>query len=107
MDTKYLSELPDTIDKLLKSTNIDDVVLGVILTKEKMGTQWIKDNFIYYNYPEDKEKSPFPTNLRDLMEEPVLKFKDVWVLIGGIALEALKPGSKQYNANLKEAIYEE
>lgn len=101
MDTKYLSELPDTIDKLLKSTNIDDVVLGVILTKEKMGVQWIKDNFLFGDI--DNRGDRYLLFLSDKTEK-VIKFKEISVLVGSICLEAFDHGKPRYN---KEVIYEE
>ena len=102
MDTKYLNKLPDTLDRLLKSTNIDDVVLGVILTRDKMGAQWIKENFLFNRWSKEDR---WLLNLPD-KEEMIIRFKDICVLVGSICLQALTVDDMQHHRK-KPVIYEE
>lgn len=41
----------EKIDKLLRSNNLDDTVLGIILAYHNFGLKWIQDNFVHCKYP--------------------------------------------------------
>lgn len=79
------------IDKLVRSSCLDDVVLGCFLAYTQLGEDWMKKNFIFDN--ERWLESPYRTN-NLWSPEPCPKnmaigFPSFDVYIGPIALEVV------------------
>lgn len=79
------------IDKLLRSSCLDDVVLGCFLAYTQLGEDWMKKNFIFNS--EHWSESPYQTNnLWPLESCPIqiaIGFPSFDVYIGPIALEVV------------------
>lgn len=93
MKDKKLSE---SIDKLLRSNNLDDIKLGIELAKEIMGTQWCKENFTFdneaFNRDGRSENDPYPTPHQAYHE--LLIFDDINILIGPICIQTIEKDLK-------------
>lgn len=99
MDTKYMNKLPENIDKLLKSSNPQDVLLGVIWCKRELGTEWCKTNFTFVNHSKTSPRgneddiayhrriNNYPTYCTNPGEELWIKFKDCDILLGPYSIE--------------------
>lgn len=118
MDTKYLSEPTENILKLLKSYNVQDVLLGVIWCKRELGTKWCKKNFTFKGsssiHPQGvfekdndyfKRINNFPTNCTKEGEEFWAKFKDCGILLGPLSIEWFSKEAMYYTK--QDVIYEE
>lgn len=78
--------VPENILKLLKSSVVEDVLIGVIWCKNNLGVKWCLDNFNF----DIKGPCNYPTTINENEENEEYRviFKDFTVLIGSISIEA-------------------
>lgn len=107
MDTK--SQIPENIAKLLGSSIIEDIILGVLWCKRNKGKDWCMKNFNFNTTHEQAtgaEPNNFPTNdnVKKTGEKLIL-LGDWGILVGSICLQAVQ--SSWYKATTKEIVYNE
>lgn len=106
MNTELATTIPEGILKLLGSSNHQDILIGAMWCRDKMGVDWCKKNFNFV--PSNPvtggpNQSNFLTHPKAAEEgEKLIVLKDLVVLVGSISLEY-----KENALSRKEVIYEE
>lgn len=103
MDTKL--QIPESVTKLLGSTIVEDIILGVVWCKNNLGKEWCEENFTHrhVSYTGGVENYPVPRSVTRETGERIISFGDWGVLVGSVCLQTIK--SKHFN--VRAIIYSE
>ncbi len=86
MDTKYTNEPTDSVLKLLESSILEDVILGVVWCQKNLGDNWCLHNFTYIS---GLKTQKYPTKGDgSSMRDNIVVFPNFSVLIGDTCIEA-------------------
>jgi len=77
--------IPKKVNKLLRSSVTEDNILGVIWCANNLGKEWCMANFTYNREEDGYKKNPYPRTIGNIKK---LKFKDFYVLLGNVCIEA-------------------
>jgi hypothetical protein len=88
-------ELPKKIDKLLRSSNIDDVEIGVVQAYKTMGEKWCHKNFDFHAEGAVGNEGNYITKNR-LKETRLIIINSMKIYIGPRTIEANVPGDRNY-----------
>jgi len=104
-----ISKVPENIDRLLNSSVLEDILLGVLWCHRNLGIDWMRENFTYVPAFPSKDKQNFPTSMKqNTVREIFMRIGNEVVLIGPVCIELLDEGGRNRLKNHHRGyVYEE